>query len=91
VHTGHTYTRFAMQDPFDERQRQRLHGWYDEADDEGVVRRKPYSMHWRPVFPYELELMLRIAGLRIDAIEGGHLGEKFVASSPSMFVQAVAS
>src|SRR5262249_36772872 len=87
-HTGRPYTRFAMCDPLDERQRQRLHGWYDELDAEGRVQRSTYSIHWRPIFRFELELMLEHAGLVLEKIEGGHQGEAFVASSPRMLVYA---
>lgn len=87
-HTGHRYTRFATMSPFDEFHRQELRGWYDEIDDEGIVSRRPYSVTWRPIFRYEIELMLRAAGLRIDRIEGGHRGEPYGAESPRMFVHA---
>ena len=52
------YTRFAALGAVDADQRQQLHGWYDEIDESGCVRRTPYSMWWRPVFRGELELML---------------------------------
>ncbi|MBI3925396.1 MAG: class I SAM-dependent methyltransferase [Armatimonadetes bacterium] len=87
-HTGNTYTRFAMVDPFDEQHRQRLHGWYDELDGEGRVTRRFYSLHWRPIFRHELELMLETAGLSIESIEGGHQHEAYTAQSPRMLVQA---
>jgi ubiquinone/menaquinone biosynthesis C-methylase UbiE len=48
--TGNLYTRFAMVDAFDENHRQRLHGWYDEYDESGNVKRTMYSVYWRPVF-----------------------------------------
>lgn len=90
THTGNQYTRFAMSDPFDEHQRQRLHGWYDELDADGRVRRTLYSMHWRPIFRFEIELMLRQSGFRIAALEGGHARELYTARSPRMFIQAEA-
>jgi len=43
--SGAVYTRFAMAGAFDENQRQRLHGWYDEVDDAGTVKRKFYSLY----------------------------------------------
>lgn len=88
VTTGRVYTRMAMFGPLDENQRQRLHGWYDEIDDEGIVRRRHYSMHWRPIFRFELELMMRIAGFRVRTVEGGHHKEPFTARSPHIFVVA---
>ncbi len=89
VHTGNTYTRFAMAGPFDQNQKQELYGWYDEIDPDGTVKRDHYSLHWRPIFRFEIELMLKQAGLRIEKIEGGHEGEPFTANSPRMFIQAV--
>lgn len=87
-HTGNRYTRFAMCDALDQEQRQRLHGWYDEVEGDGRVRRRAYSLTWRPIFRFELELMLREAGFVIEAIEGGHQGEPFSAASPRMLVHA---
>jgi SAM-dependent methyltransferase len=86
--TGNAYTRFAMIGPFDAEQRQRLYGWYDEIESDGRLRRTPYSLEWRPIFRYELELMLAGAGLHLEALEGGHRREPFTAQSPKMFALA---
>jgi hypothetical protein len=86
--TGNTYTRFAMMGPFDSNQKQRLHGWYDEVDPLGAVKRTYYSLFWRPIFRFELELMLEMAGLEISRLEGGHGREPFTSTSPRLFVQA---
>ena len=88
IHNGNTYTRFALVDAFDKHQRQRLHGWYDEIDSNGSVTRKPYSLHWRPIFRFEIELMLKDAGFYIEKIEGGHLKEEFTGQSSKMFIHA---
>lgn len=82
------YTRFAALGPLDADQRQRLYGWYDEVDERGMVYRTPYSMHWRPIFRAELELMLEACGLAIESVEGGHRREEFTARSPKLFVVA---
>lgn len=87
--TGNRYTRFAMMGQVEADQKQRLHGWYDEMDAEGVVRRTEYSLYWRPIFRYEMELMLRLAGLVIVGIEGGHHREPFEARSPRMLIRAI--
>lgn len=87
-HNGNTYTRFAMMDAFDENHRQRLYGWYDEIDAQGRVKRQHYSVYWRPIFRFEIELMLKEAGFEIVSIEGGHLGEPYTAQSPRMFIRA---
>ena len=88
VWTGRQYTRFAAAGPLDAAQRQNLFGWYDELREDGAVLRKPYSFFLRPVFRYELTLMLENAGFEIEKIEGGHQGEPFTEDSPKMFVWA---
>jgi hypothetical protein len=65
-----------------------LYGWYDEIEQDGTLKRKHYSLHWRPIFRFEIELMLRVAGFRIEKLEGGHLKETFTAQSPRMFIHA---
>ncbi len=89
--TGNTYTRFAACDAINADQKQRLHGWYDEIDQDGLVHRKPYSMYWRPIFRFEIELMLWKTGFQIERLEGGHLKEPFSAESPRMFIIASAT
>jgi SAM-dependent methyltransferase len=86
--TGRRYTRFAMSDAFDENNRQRLHGWYDELLEGDVVKRSFYSMHWRPIFLPELQLMLMLSGLRARHIYGGHQREAFTAQSAKLVVFA---
>jgi SAM-dependent methyltransferase len=88
-HNGARYTRFAAAGPFDEGQRQTLEGWYDELSDEGLVTRRDYRLTWRPIFRYEIELMLDAAGFHVEKIEGGHQGEPYTASSPRMFIHAL--
>lgn len=85
---GNLYSRFSMLGPMDENQKQELHGWYDEIGENGTVARQFYSRHWRPIFRFEIELMLKQAGLQILAVEGGHLKEPYTAQSPTMFIQA---
>jgi SAM-dependent methyltransferase len=87
-HTGAEYTRFAAVGAMEADQRQRLYGWYDEIGTDGLIRRTTYSLFWRPIFRYEAELMVEMAGLEIVSIEGGHQHEPFTASSPKMFIVA---
>ncbi len=86
--TGLPYTRFAALSGFDAEGRQRLWGWYDQLDESGRVSRRPYSITWRPVTRFELQLMLEAEGLAIVSLEGGHRHEAFTAESPRMFIQA---
>jgi len=88
VRTGRWYTRFAAIGPMEPDQRQKLFGWYDELEENGRVRRTPYSLHWRPIHRYELELMLRIAGFTVEAVQGGHRGEPFTLACSKLFVIA---
>jgi SAM-dependent methyltransferase len=87
-HTGNQYTRFSAIGPMQADQVQELFGWYDEIGADGLVRRAPYSVRWRPIFRYELELMLERAGFEVEAVEGGHRHEPFTAWSQKMFVVA---
>jgi ubiquinone/menaquinone biosynthesis C-methylase UbiE len=88
THTGNLYTRFAALGPMGADQVQELFGWYDEIAADGIVRRTLYSMHWRPIFRYEMQLMVERAGLAIESVEGGHQKEPFTAQSRKMFVIA---
>ena len=86
--TGRVYSRWGATSAFDERQRQRVYGWYDEVDEQGVVRRRFYSFHWRLFFRSEAELMLAAAGLRVVSVEGGPRREPFFSLSRRMFIVA---
>ncbi|MFI5370967.1 MAG: class I SAM-dependent methyltransferase [Candidatus Eisenbacteria bacterium] len=86
--TGLSYTRFAAMSGFDAEGRQRLHGWYDQLDENGHVSRRHYAVTWRPIARHELQLMLETAGLSMASLEGGHRREPFTAQSPRLFVQA---
>jgi len=88
VWTGQTYTRFAAASPLNEKQQQRLYGWYDELREDHTVERRPYSFFLRPLYRYELMLMLEKAGFAIEKIEGDHHGSTFTNDSPKMFVLA---
>ncbi|MCC7275875.1 MAG: class I SAM-dependent methyltransferase [Alphaproteobacteria bacterium] len=86
--TGRTYQRFIMIGPMDPNQMQAITGWYDEIADDGLVRRKPYAMKVRPIYRFELQLMIEATGMAIARIHGGHRGEPFHRASPIMFVEA---
>jgi len=85
---GKTYTRFAMCGPMDAKQCQQLHGWYDELSDHGSIERTHYSLHWRPIFRVEIELMLEQAGFALESLHGGHCEEPYTEQSPRMFIRA---
>lgn len=87
--SGNIYTRFAAMGAMNEKQVQKLFGWYDEVNEQGLIRRRHYEMHWRPVFRYEIELMLDKTGFRLEKVFGGHKGEPFSPTSRKMIIEAV--
>ncbi len=87
--TGNVYTRFAAMGPMQTNQNQKLFGWYDEVEPDGTLKRQLYEMYWRPVFRYEIELMLNKAGFKIAEIFGGHQNEPFTPTSRKMFILAI--
>jgi SAM-dependent methyltransferase len=89
--TGNVYTRFAMVGPLESDQKQRLYGWYDEIGPDGLLKRTPYSLYWRPIFRFEIELMLRSCGFSVQKVEGGHHKQPYTSQAPRMFLTAVKS
>ncbi len=85
---GKKFTRFSAVDAMDENHRQRIHGWYDEYQTDDTIKRTPYSIYWRFIFRFEIELMLKQAGFEIIQIEGGYKQEPYTIKSPCMFIQA---
>ena len=65
-------------------QRRRLTHIFDEIDDAGGVRRTVVSYDLRFIFPGELALLVEAAGLRLDAVYGGHDLEPFAAGCGRM-------
>lgn len=86
--TGNLYTKFALVGTLDERQVQRNYGWYDEVVPGGAVRRTHYHFDWRPIFRFELELMLRQTGFNLVRVDGDFQGSPFDAGSPKIVVVA---
>lgn len=86
--TGNLYTKFALVGTLDDRQVQRNYGWYDEVVPGGAVRRTHYHFDWRPIFRFELELMLRQTGFNLIRVDGDFQGSPFDAGSPKIVVVA---
>ena len=68
--TGNRYIRNTMTSRLDERQCQRIHGWYDELLPDGQIAVTEYGFTWRMIFRYELELMLESAGFSVERLAG---------------------
>lgn len=86
--TGNLYTKFALVGTLDERQVQRNYGWYDEVVPGGAVRRTHYHFDWRPLFRFELELMLRLTGFGLVRVDGDFQGSPFDAGAAKIVVVA---
>lgn len=88
VDNGNAYTRFAATGAMTANQVQHVYGWYDETDEQGVITRTPYSLEWRLIFRYEIQLMLEKAGFGITDIFGDNNRTPLRADSQKMFVLA---
>ncbi len=88
VHTGNSYTRFAAFGEIGVDQVQELYGWYDEITVDGMVKRRPYTMQWRVVFPNEITMMLENSGFVVEKMEGDHFGNPYSSASRKMNVIA---
>ena len=68
--TGNPYVKNSRNTRLDERQRQRVYGWYDELLPDGEQTICDFSFHWRLIFRWELELMLAEAGFTPTRVAG---------------------
>ncbi len=60
----------------------------DEMDDGGRVKRTVFPFAMRLVYRYELELLLRLAGFRVEAVYGSTDLDEFGGDSPQMIAVA---
>lgn len=88
LETGKKYARFVCSSPMQTDQTQTVHGWYDRTEDDGTLKRFPYSVRWRLVFHGEIALMLAMSGLNLLQIEGGFKGEPYMRDSMRMVIRA---
>jgi SAM-dependent methyltransferase len=63
---------------------------YEELAADGAVRRTETQLTLRYLYRWELELLLRLAGFRVDAAYGGYDLEPYAASSPQILMVASA-
>jgi SAM-dependent methyltransferase len=64
---------------------------YDETDAEGITRRTIVPLRLRYVFRYELELLLRLTGLRLEAIYGDYDLRPFDEEAPRLIAVSTPS
>lgn len=62
----------------------------DEVAPDGVVKRTNFSFRMRFVFRFEMELLLRLAGLSLEALYGSYELEPFESASEKMIFVACA-
>ena len=87
-HTGNHYVRNTMATRLDERQCQRIHGWYDELLPDGKIAVTEYGFTWRMIFRYELELMLEASGFTMERVAGDFEDAPWTVDSRRMVVTA---
>ena len=88
VRTGNEYTRFSQLSPLDESGRQRVYGWYSERAPDGAVVETPYSFWWRPLFPWEIERLLRESGFTVLSATEDYGDAPYTARSRNLFLIA---
>ncbi|GAB4544322.1 MAG: class I SAM-dependent methyltransferase [Anaerolineae bacterium] len=86
--TGHTIHRFYTRRLDLATQTQHITFILDEVDLTGVVHRTLFSFRMRFVYRYEMELLLRTAGFRLERLYGSYDLEPFDGSSEKMIFVA---
>jgi SAM-dependent methyltransferase len=62
--------------------------WYDRAGKTGAVRRSSARLVLRYLYRYELELLLRLAGLRVEQLYGSYDLDPYETASPRLLAVA---
>lgn len=86
--TGRETTKWVVRRPDPVEQVDHLTAFYDELDEAGCVRRTTVRLAIRWFSRFELALLLRLAGWRVDELYGGYDLEPFTASSERIVVVA---
>jgi SAM-dependent methyltransferase len=86
--TGRTITKYRSEQVDLGRQIIDVTYVMDELDEEGIVRRTIFPFALRYFFRFELELLLRHAGLELEAIYGSYDLEESGGESPKMIAVA---
>jgi SAM-dependent methyltransferase len=86
--TGHRLMKFRTQTADLAQQTLQITHIVDDVDGEGNVRRTLFPFTLRYLFPAEVELLLRHAGLELEAIYGSYDLDEFSSESDKMIVVA---
>lgn len=86
--TGHTIQRTTHRRLDMANQTQHITFTLDEVATDGVVKRTTFPFRMRFVFRFEMELLLRLAGLSLEALYGSYELEPFESSSEKMIFVA---
>ncbi len=84
--TGIEFSKVSTSTPLNPDQVQTLHGVYDVISEDNLLRRYPYEMQMRHVFPAEARLMFNIAGLEVTHMWGGFHEEAYTIHSRKLIV-----
>jgi SAM-dependent methyltransferase len=85
---GHTIASLSLSQTDFARQRQHLTLRYDELDGDELIRRTTVETDLRFVYRYEMEALLRQAGLQIDAVYGSYDLDVYETNSDIMLFVA---
>jgi SAM-dependent methyltransferase len=86
--TGHTVTKYRSEQVDLGRQVIDVTYVMDELDGDGILRRTIFPFALRYFYRFELELLLRYAGLEMEAVYGSYDLEEFGGESPKMIAVA---
>lgn len=84
--TGIRYTKSSTSTPLDGQQTQTLTGVYDVIEADDTLKRYPYSMKMRHIFPHEAKLMMERVGLEVTHIWGGFREEPYTIQGRKLIV-----
>ena len=87
--TGHMILQQAVSTLDRATQFMRVLWLYDEIDGDGSVKRTAAPVVFRYFFPYEVQLLLRLSGFRVEQMYGDVDGSPFEDGCPRMVVLAV--
>lgn len=88
IRTGNEYTQYSQASRMDATGRQRVFGWYSERAADGSVSERPFSLWWRPIFPWEIAGMLGEAGFVVASYHGDYGTEPYSVASRYLYIVA---
>ena len=88
IRTGNEYVQYSQASRMDASGRQHVIGWYSERAMDGSLSERPFSLWWRPIFPWEIAGMLGEAGFTVISYHGDFGTEAYSVASRYLYVVA---